>query len=159
MDGPHEGRRSALARIVVAGSAFIATALAGLAGLVVAPRPPASTRRWRRAISAFDVTGEKPVAVVLAERHADGWYQTRKQTVVFVDRDGPEGSGYRALSGTCRHLGCGVRWDDGKKQFLCPCHGGVYDRAGRVVAGPPPGPLDRLSVRVNPRTSEIEVDL
>jgi Rieske Fe-S protein len=35
----------------------------------------------------------------------------------------------------------------------------MYDRDGRVVAGPPPRPLDRLPVRVNPQTSEIEVQL
>jgi Rieske Fe-S protein len=52
-----------------------------------------------------------------------------------------------------------VNWNEVKGQFICPCHGGVYDRDGRVVSGPPPAPLTRLNVRVNPRTSEIEVEL
>jgi len=52
-----------------------------------------------------------------------------------------------------------VRWNAPKKQFLCPCHGGVYDRDGRVVSGPPPRPLERLNVRVNPKTSDLEVEL
>jgi Rieske Fe-S protein len=43
--------------------------------------------------------------------------------------------------------------------YVCPCHGGAYDRDGRVVAGPPPQPLQRLAVRVNPQTSDIEVEL
>ena len=30
----------------------------------------------------------------MADRQADGWYETRKQSVVFIDR---EGGGYRAL--------------------------------------------------------------
>ena len=93
---------------------------------------------------------------VLAERHADGWYETTAQAVVFLDR---EGEGYRALSAVCQHLGCRVRWDAPRKQFRCPCHGGVYDRDGHVVSGPPPRPLERLPVRVNPQTSEIEVEL
>lgn len=99
---------------------------------------------------------DRPTVAVLAERHADGWYETRKQSVVFIDRSN---DGYHALSAVCQHLGCRVNWDDGKQQFLCPCHGGVYDREGRVVAGPPPRPLERLAVRVNPQTSELEVEL
>ena len=75
---------------------------------------------------------------------------------MYIDR---LGDGYRALSATCSHLGCGVVWDATSSQFRCPCHGGVYDREGRVVAGPPPAPLTRVNVRVNPRTSEIEVEL
>jgi menaquinol-cytochrome c reductase iron-sulfur subunit len=118
-------RRSALAKIVTAGLGLITTALAGLVGLVAAPTPARSVRRWRKAASVLDLPPDRPMAAVLAERQADGWYQTRKQTIVFIDR---EGDGYRALSATCAHLGCRVRWDDGNKQFLCPCHGGVYDR-------------------------------
>jgi Rieske Fe-S protein len=33
-------------------------------------------------------------------------------------------------------------------QFVCPCHGGVYDaRTGKVLQGPPPAPLQRIPVR------------
>lgn len=131
-------------------------ALAGLVGMAAAPRRSREGRRWRRAASIFDLPPDAPMAAVLAERHADGWYETRKQSVVYIDR---EGSNYRALAATCTHLGCGVRWDSPSQQFRCPCHGGVYDREGRVVAGPPPRPLQRLPVRVNPQTSEVEVEL
>jgi Rieske Fe-S protein len=153
---PHPDRRSLLATLVVTGVALITTGLAGLAALVAAPittRPP---RRWRRAVSLFDLPANEPVAAVIAERRDDGWYATRSQRVIFIDRDG---DGYRALSSTCQHLGCTVRWDSARTQFLCPCHGGVYDRQGRVVSGPPPRPLERLTVRLNPQTSDLEVEL
>jgi len=152
---PRDSRRSALARLVTGGLALITAGLAGLVGLVAAPRSTGTAKRWRRAMSLFDL-GKSPAAAVLAERHEDGWYETRKESVVFIDR---EGDGYRALSATCQHLGCRVHWDDGRQQFLCPCHGGVYDREGRVVAGPPPRPLERINVRVNPQTSDLEVEL
>lgn len=44
------------------------------------------------------------------------------------------------LSNSCAHLGCPVRWlvVGGKGEFLCPCHGGIYDINGEYVAGPPP---------------------
>jgi Rieske Fe-S protein len=151
-----ENRRSALAKIVAGGAAAITAGLAGLVGVVAAPRPATSTRRWRRAASMFDLPPNRPFLAVLSERHADGWYETRQQTLVFLDR---EGDGYRALSGVCTHLGCAVQWDDAAKQFKCPCHGGVFDRAGQVVAGPPPRPLARLATRVNPQTADLEVEL
>lgn len=153
--GP-EDRRSALRKIVTAGLAGFAAALAGLVGAVAAPRAGGSPRRWRRAASVFDLPSDRPMPAVLAERHADGWYETSKQAVVFIDR---EGDGYRALSAICQHLGCSVRWDASTAQFRCPCHGGVYDRDGRVVSGPPPRPLERLNVRVDPTTSDLEVEL
>ncbi|MGB3682508.1 MAG: Rieske 2Fe-2S domain-containing protein [Rubrobacteraceae bacterium] len=44
------------------------------------------------------------------------------------------------LSNSCAHLGCPVRWviTEGEGEFLCPCHGGIYDINGAYVAGPPP---------------------
>jgi Rieske Fe-S protein len=42
-----------------------------------------------------------------------------------------------ALSSTCPHLGCQVRWEDQNNRFFCPCHNGVFDPTGRAIAGPP----------------------
>jgi Rieske Fe-S protein len=151
-----DSRRSALARIVTAGVGFMTAGLAGLVGLVATPRASGPAKKWRRAISTIDLVPNAPTSAVVAERHADGWYETRKQSVIFIDRDG---DGYRALSAVCQHLGCRVHWDDGAQQFKCPCHGGIYDREGRVVAGPPPRPLERLNVRVNTKTNDLEVEL
>ena len=135
---------------------LIGAGFAMLAGLVAAPRGSGRGKQWRTAGSLFDLPADAPLAAVIAERQSDGWYETRKQTVVFIDR---EGDGYRAMSSTCAHLGCRVKWDAESKHFLCPCHGGVYDREGRVLSGPPPRPLDRIAVRLNPQTSDLEVEL
>ena len=151
-----DDRRRALARLVTAGMGLIGAALAGLVGAAATPRTETRAAKWRRAASIFDLPPNVPYAAVLADRHADGWYETRKETVVYLDR---EGDGYRALSATCSHLGCRVSWNTDASQFHCPCHGGIYDRDGRVVSGPPPAPLTRVNVRVNPQTSDIEVEL
>ena len=44
------------------------------------------------------------------------------------------------LSNSCAHLGCPVRWvvTEGKGEFLCPCHGGLYNINGGYEGGPPP---------------------
>lgn len=152
-----DDRRSFLRNLVMAPAAYIAASLAGLAGLASVPKTQNTAKRWRKATSMFDV-GNKPTLVVLAERHQDGWYETRRQTVLFIDKD-ESGKGYRALSATCTHLGCGVAWNEAQSQFQCPCHKGVFDRSGKVVSGPPPRPLDQFDVRLNDKTGDIEVQL
>lgn len=56
-------------------------------------------------------------------------------------------SGFEAYSASCTHLGCLVKWDAGKKEFLCPCHAAVFDENGKVVSGPPPAPLPQWQVK------------
>jgi len=55
---------------------------------------------------------------------------------------------YLVLLGVCTHLGCSPKYRpdvapadlgaDWKGGFLCPCHGGRYDLAGRAFKGFPP---------------------
>ena len=54
--------------------------------------------------------------------------------------------GYAAFSMVCSHLGCLVKWEGDKNQFLCPCHGAKFDTEGNVISGPPPRGLERLNV-------------
>ena len=50
-----------------------------------------------------------------------------------------------AISLTCTHQGCTVQKQaDGK--FLCPCHGALYDRQGKVIRGPAPRDLPRFKI-------------
>jgi cytochrome b6-f complex iron-sulfur subunit len=53
-----------------------------------------------------------------------------------------------ALSAVCTHLGCTVAFNARENIFQCPCHGGEYDRDGKVIDGPPPMPLARLTIKV-----------
>lgn len=54
----------------------------------------------------------------------------------------------RAFSLICTHLGCTVEWQANQKEFYCPCHDGRFDEFGEVLAGPPPIPLEQISVTV-----------
>jgi thiosulfate dehydrogenase [quinone] large subunit len=61
----------------------------------------------------------------------------------------PSGDTYVAFSAVCTHAGCPVQYQASGVQFVCPCHGGVYDaRTGRVLQGPPPAPLQQIPLRV-----------
>jgi thiosulfate dehydrogenase [quinone] large subunit len=61
----------------------------------------------------------------------------------------PSGETFVAFNATCTHAGCPVQFDSSGMQFVCPCHGGVYNaRTGAVLQGPPPAPLQPIAVRV-----------
>ena len=53
-----------------------------------------------------------------------------------------------AISSRCMHMGCPARYVQAARNFVCPCHGGVYDFRGEVAAGPPVRPLDRFYTRI-----------
>ena len=65
--------------------------------------------------------------------------------------------GYRVFSGVCPHLGCMVRWEEQKDRFYCPCHAGIFDKTGNVIAGPPPRALDEYQVEIDNNLVFIKV--
>jgi cytochrome b6-f complex iron-sulfur subunit len=60
----------------------------------------------------------------------------------------PSAGKFIALTAVCTHLGCIVKWEADKGDFLCPCHAGRYASDGQVTAGPPPKPLESYPVTV-----------
>jgi Rieske Fe-S protein len=66
----------------------------------------------------------------------------------------PEGE-LQAFSAVCTHLQCTVQYKADTSQIWCACHNGLYDLAGNVVSGPPPRPLERLTV--NQRGDDVVV--
>jgi menaquinol-cytochrome c reductase iron-sulfur subunit len=83
--------------------------------------------------------------VVLEYEVQDGWAFSNQKMLAFVKRDGDK---LFALSATCTHLGCNVRWREETSQFVCPCHAGIYDENGGNVSGPPPKPLMQLPAKI-----------
>jgi quinol---cytochrome c reductase iron-sulfur subunit, bacillus type len=66
-----------------------------------------------------------------------------------------EYNAFIAVSTRCMHLGCPVRYVQASERFICPCHGGVYDKQGKVAGGPPVRPLDRFYTREREGLVEI----
>jgi len=66
-----------------------------------------------------------------------------------------EYNAYIAISSRCMHLGCPVRYVAASELFICPCHGGAYDKQGKVTDGPPVRPLDRFYTRLKDGLVEI----
>ncbi len=65
--------------------------------------------------------------------------------------------GFKAFSGICTHLGCIVSWEKEDEHFYCPCHKGYFDKNGKVIAGPPPRPLDEYQVIVEDKLVYINI--
>lgn len=53
-----------------------------------------------------------------------------------------------ALSAICTHRRCVLEWSPATRTLVCPCHAGAFDRAGNVLSGPPPRPLQRYAAEV-----------
>lgn len=68
----------------------------------------------------------------------------RQGRFYMVNVDG----GFLALSHRCTHLGCTVPWKEEEKQFVCPCHGSVFDIRGNVLTGPAPRAFDLFPIEV-----------
>jgi Rieske Fe-S protein len=88
--------------------------------------------------------------VVLEYEQKDGWLTAANRSLVYVKR--VKEDEVIAISASCTHLGCIVTWDEEQKIFKCPCHDGRYDVEGRVISGPPPGPLRRHKSKIEDGT-------
>ncbi len=63
-----------------------------------------------------------------------------KPTLVMTDDKG----NIWVLCAICTHLGCIVNYRPENNDFHCPCHDGYFDIKGKVLAGPPPLPLETI---------------
>jgi len=106
---------------------------------------PETLRRTSSVGPIDDIPLGKPTALI-ADVPVGTGYPTPpvKRVVSVVRRQGQE---LRALSNICTHLQCDVHWEPSRGNFLCPCHGGMYDIDGKNIGGPPPQPLAQWNHR------------
>ena len=73
-------------------------------------------------------------------------YPTRSDPAILVrSTDGQ----YYAYSQKCTHMGCSVYFDRARRCLECPCHKGAFDlQSGDAMYGPPPRPLDQVSLQM-----------
>ena len=74
-------------------------------------------------------------------------YRGPSGETINIARQGRGGGAadFIALSSTCPHLGCQVRWEGQNNRFFCPCHNGVFDPSGVATGGPPGEAGQRLA--------------
>ncbi len=102
------------------------------------------TRTKRKDLKFFEVPEDKypKEGIKKVDIKIDG----EKYFKIFLVKN--SSNALMALSPVCTHLGCFVNFDRNTNEFICPCHGGRYDIEGKVIAGPPKEPLQRLPVKI-----------
>ncbi|MFA5836226.1 MAG: ubiquinol-cytochrome c reductase iron-sulfur subunit [Bellilinea sp.] len=110
---------------------------------------------WMRLGSISKVTPGTPTLFSLKVERETGWITDQDEIMVYVYTE--DGRDYAVMSNICTHLACRVRWIEERQEFFCPCHNGVYDKQGNVLAGPPPRPLDRYEFKVENEDIYIKV--
>lgn len=119
-------------------------------GFAIAPVLTRGEERWEAVGTVDDFDRETYRTVVFTETPGIG---EAGKTTAYVRQgsnkfEGEDPNGYVAISTRCAHLGCPVRFVQAAGNFICPCHGGVYDFIGERIGGPPVRPLDRFQTRI-----------
>jgi quinol---cytochrome c reductase iron-sulfur subunit, bacillus type len=136
----------------VAGAAVVLPAV----GFAIAPIFHRGKERWEAVGQVDDFTADSYKQVVFTLVPGIG---EAGKTTAYVRRgtqelnEDPEV--FIAISSRCAHVGCPVRFVQASGNFICPCHGGVYDFEGKRIGGPPVRPLDRFQTRI--RGGKVEV--
>jgi len=125
-------------------------------GYFIGPALKRKTLGWLNAGAVDSLAPDQPMQREVEVGTQEGWFTTQTiKGVWVVKRSTGE---IRVYNPHCTHLGCAYAWNPDARQFRCPCHGGVYDLDGRVIAGPPPRPLDTLDFRVEGDRLEVNYE-
>ena len=122
--------------------AVIAAALAVPAFLyLLLPPRLRKENEWVEVGDITRLTPDSPVEMVYRRTRVDGWKIFSEKSTAWVVKS-PDNQ-VTAFGPQCTHLGCAYHWDEGKNEFLCPCHTSLFSIDGKVISGPAPRPLDR----------------
>jgi cytochrome b6-f complex iron-sulfur subunit len=150
------------------GAVLSATAISVIAPVIVYIFPPRGPNQARQKIRvALDRSVD-----ALPEGSASRFDSPPGMAFVMADGGGVNSPGdptfggfltrdhgkLRALAITCPHLGCSYAFDDGRKRFVCPCHGSEFALDGSVLHGPATSPLSHLTWDIGPGVNEIDVE-
>jgi menaquinol-cytochrome c reductase iron-sulfur subunit len=113
---------------------------------------PPKIRRAEEWIEIGDITRlatNSPTEMTFRRNRIDGWKVTSEKSAAWVVKHAD--NSVVAFGPQCTHLGCAYHWDDGKNEFVCPCHNSLFSIDGKVLGGPAPRPLDRYQTKVDGR--------
>jgi menaquinol-cytochrome c reductase iron-sulfur subunit len=115
-------------------------------GYLLAPAFRAGGREaWIPIGRIADIPTGVPYPFSFTRVRVNGWERTSTSYGGFVIRNSDDPNDLLILSSRCTHLSCRINWNAEADAFLCPCHDAKFSKAGEVLDGPPPKPLDRYT--------------
>lgn len=139
-------RRKILGWLVAGINAVVGLAVIGpVLGFVASPLRRVRKQVWVPVLQDGELQVGETREVSFVVKVRDGYKSVDRKYTVFLRRFEDE---VMAFDPSCTHLGCRIAFQNEKKRYFCPCHGGVFDDAGNVVSGPPPRPLERHPVKI-----------
>ena len=144
---PVGSRRTFFQWMTAAAAAVVAVGLAvPLLGSLVSPAFMRRRQEWVDIGPIDALSAGRPTQLDHVTTVRDGWLEAKSEKAVWAVKQSQ--GDIKVFSPICTHLGCGYRWDETERKFLCPCHGSSYDINGLVLGGPAPRPLDVLPSKV-----------
>jgi menaquinol-cytochrome c reductase iron-sulfur subunit len=128
--------------------AAISVAL-GLPALIYLLFPPKVKKKeeWIEIGDVGRLATNSPVELTYRRTRIDGWKVISEKSTAWVVKTGDDQ--VTAFGPQCTHLGCAYHWEEGKNEFLCPCHTSLFSIEGKVLSGPAPRALDRYQTKLN----------
>lgn len=148
-------------RALLTGGATIAASIAAGAGidhLLTNTKQPATgvtqpSAQWSDKLIADGVPTTWHFVTTLDQLGNDAFHFSTDTVTGFLIRDDSDDGSIIAMSAACTHMGCLVQWQSIQRNFLCPCHGRVFDTYGGISGTGGPSsysyPLPRLETRVD----------
>lgn len=94
-----------------------------------------------------------PVRVPIIANLVDAWNVEPSQPIGAVYLRRLEDGSVQCFNAICPHAGCFVAFNEGVREFQCPCHTSAFDIDGAKLdrpgkTNPSPRPMDRLTTSV-----------
>lgn len=130
-------------------------ALAALSGLVlglpmigylIGPALKTKVGHFAKVINVSALQKSTPTDLNFADQKVDAFIQETTLRSVWAVKN--TDADVTVFSPICPHLGCRYDWESQSDHFVCPCHGSVFSKDGKVLAGPAPRPLDTLPTKI-----------
>jgi menaquinol-cytochrome c reductase iron-sulfur subunit len=156
MAGSHHISRRDFITLTTAAVGTIIGAAIGLPAIAYLIDPAlktVSTEAWIPLGTLESYAIGKPTLSTFTRSKVNGWEKSVNSYGAFVLRKSQ--TEVVVFSNVCTHLSCHVNWQADKQQYVCPCHDGRFGIDGKVLAGPPPRPLDVYETKVENGTLSI----
>lgn len=147
----NEVDRRAWISLAVKGIGVTVAAMVGVPALVAGFAPLWTARSkdkeeiWTSIglLDQFPVGVMKEVIITLPEQN---WGNSLQKRTIYAWR--PSFDEAIVYSRACTDLGCPLNYDYGSECFFCPCHGGIFNKNGERMAGPPSRPMYRFKSKI-----------